>query len=84
MENTPETHVYFYGKMGSSKMPRLPWFAEKFSEAYYLEMESFVDAIANDRDPSPNEEDGLRACILSEAAKKSAMEKRPINIEDLI
>jgi myo-inositol 2-dehydrogenase/D-chiro-inositol 1-dehydrogenase len=84
MENTPETHVYFYGKQGSSIMPKLPWFAEKFSEAYYIEMESFVEAITRDGKPSPNEEDGLRACILSEAAKRSAMERRPIDIAELL
>jgi predicted dehydrogenase len=47
-------------------------------------MESFVEAIARDGKPSPNEEDGLRACILSEAAKRSAMERRPIDVAELL
>jgi len=84
MENTPETQVYFYGKHGSSRMPRLPWFAERFSNAYYMEMESFIDAIARDENPLPNEEDGLRACILSEAAKRSALEGRIVMISEIL
>jgi len=84
MENTPETQVYIYGKGGSSRMPRLPWFAERFSEAYYREIESFLDSIVRDAKPSPDEEDGLRACILSEAAKRAALKGRAVSVPELL
>ncbi|MEM1610423.1 MAG: Gfo/Idh/MocA family oxidoreductase [Sulfolobales archaeon] len=84
MDNTPETQVYLYGRQGLSRMPRLPWFAERFSDAYYREMESFIEAIARDEKPSPDEEDGLRACVLSEAAKRSALEGRVVSLAEIL
>ncbi len=83
LENTPETQVYIYGKENSAKMPKLPWFAERFREAYYAEIKSFVETIARGEKPSPNEEDGLRACILAEASKRSAMRGEPIKISEI-
>lgn len=84
LENIPEHSVHIYGKDNIARHPRLPWFAERFSEAYYREIEMFIRSITLNERPTPNEEDGLRACAISEAAKRSATEGRPIALSEIL
>jgi hypothetical protein len=48
-----------------------PRFVGRFSEAYKREIETFIFSIWRDEKPTSNEDDDLRVCILSEAAKTS-------------
>lgn len=84
LENVPENQVYIYSRGNTARLPKLPWFAERFREAYYREIESFVEAIARGEKPVPNEEDGLRACVLAEASKRSAINRMPIIISEIL
>jgi myo-inositol 2-dehydrogenase/D-chiro-inositol 1-dehydrogenase len=49
-------------------------FVERFKEAYLAELQAFVDALQNDRDPSPDAADGLRAGEIADAAVRSRRE----------
>ncbi|HWQ16920.1 MAG TPA: Gfo/Idh/MocA family oxidoreductase [Sulfolobales archaeon] len=84
LENVPENQVYIYSRGNTARLPKLPWFAERFREAYYREIEGFVEAIARGEKPVPNEEDGLRACVLAEASKRSAMSRMPVTISEIL
>jgi|DewCreStandDraft_3_1066083.scaffolds.fasta_scaffold00650_8 myo-inositol 2-dehydrogenase/D-chiro-inositol 1-dehydrogenase len=84
LENIPEHSVHMYGRDNIARHPRLPWFAERFSEAYYKEIEIFIGSIILGERPTPNEEDGLRACAISDAAKRSAIERRPVTLSEML
>ena len=55
-------------------------FVERFADAYRLEMQAFVDAIWSDRTPTPGIEDGVRAFAVADAATRSRLENRWIEI----
>lgn len=80
LDNVPEHSLYIYGEGNTVKSPRLPYFQERFSEAYKNEIRSFIEAVARGEKPVPNEEDGLRACIIAEAAKTSASRREPVDL----
>lgn len=56
---------------------------ERFKEAYVLEIESFIDSILNDEEPSPGISDGIEAMKAVLAANKSIQEGRPVRIEEV-
>jgi len=61
----------------------VPWFLERFGEAYRLELAAFVDDLRAGVRPALGAEQGidvLRACI---AAERSYLEGRPIRLQDL-
>ena len=49
-----------------------PHFMKRFREAYFLEIESFIDCILEDRAPLVTEKDGLAALEIAQAAQRSS------------
>ena len=56
------------------------WYAERFKEAYRLEMESFVGSILKDEDTKATAHDGKAAVEIAAAAKKSMQEGKAVNL----
>ena len=56
----------------SSTDPALPFFLERYAEAYRLELSAFIAAVTGGGAPSPSGEDGLKALLLADAATHSA------------
>ena len=55
-------------------------YADRFKEAYRLEMESFIDSIAQDRDTVVTAFDGKAAVEIAAAAKKSMQDGKVVNL----
>ena len=58
------------------------FFLERYQEAFIEEVKLFADCILNEKEPPVNGNDGLQAEIIAHLAKKSLLEKRPVNIKE--
>jgi myo-inositol 2-dehydrogenase / D-chiro-inositol 1-dehydrogenase len=56
----------------------LPFFLERYAEAYRLELDHFVDALTRGTPPQPSGSDGVKALALAEAALRSLQTGRTI------
>jgi myo-inositol 2-dehydrogenase/D-chiro-inositol 1-dehydrogenase len=57
---------------GYASDPALPFFLERYAEAYRAELDAFIAAVLDGKTVSPTGEDGLRAQRLADAATQSA------------
>jgi len=60
----------------------VPYFPERFEQAYVSQLQDFVNSVLQDKNPSVTCADGVAALNLSVAATQSYKEGRPVNIED--
>lgn len=58
----------------------MPFFLERYAEAYRIELQSFIDAIATKTNPNPSGEDGRLALLLADAAVRSLAEGKPVSV----
>ena len=63
--------------------PYLNFFIERYQAAFMAELDEFVAAVREHRQPSPGFEDGRRALILAEAAYRSLAEGRMVRVEEI-
>jgi myo-inositol 2-dehydrogenase / D-chiro-inositol 1-dehydrogenase len=61
----------------------LYFFLERYMDSYVAEMQSFVDAVAQDRTPPVTGADGRAATVLGLAAWRSHRERRPVKVAEL-
>ncbi len=66
---------------GGASYKTIPWFYERFDEAYFNELRDFVECLLADRTVTPSGEDGRAALEIALAAKKSLAEGRPVTIK---
>ena len=59
------------------------FFLDRFREAYRLELQAFVDAVREGRQPSPGSEDAIEALRVADAATKSLKEGRPVEVKEV-
>ena len=76
--NRTATTVTAAGAAGFTTDPALPFFLERYADAYRAEMDSFIEAVRQGTQPSPSGEDGLKAQILADAATESAASGGPV------
>ena len=60
----------------------VPYFMERFGEAYYLQIKNFVDNVLQENEPAITAVDAISALRISLAATKSYKENRPVEIEE--
>ncbi len=70
--NRTATTVTAATAAGYASDPALPFFLERYAEAYRAEMASFINMLQSSGPASPSGEDGLKAQILADAATESA------------
>ena len=70
--NQHESTVEFAGVQGFLTDPVQNFFLERYANAYRLELEAFVAAVKDGKQPSPSGLDGLKAQKLADAATQSA------------
>jgi myo-inositol 2-dehydrogenase / D-chiro-inositol 1-dehydrogenase len=70
--NRHATTVAFADAGGYATDPALPFFLDRYAEAYRLELDAFVAAVLDDEAVAPSGEDGLKAQILADAATESS------------
>lgn len=61
----------------------VPYFMERFGDAYAAEIRDFVDALVNDREPSVTAVDARAATALGIAATRSLDEERPVLLSEI-
>jgi len=60
--------------------PVLPFFVERYADAYRLEIDAFIAGVLDGTPPAPSGEDGLRAQLLADAATQAATTGRPVRL----
>jgi myo-inositol 2-dehydrogenase/D-chiro-inositol 1-dehydrogenase len=65
---------------GYASDPALPFFLERYAEAYRSELAAFIAAVLDDKPISPTGKDGLMAQRLADAATEAALSGRPIKL----
>lgn len=61
----------------------VPWFIERFTDAYIAQIESFFNCLINDKEPLVGALDGLKAQEVVIMANQSAINKNKVSIIDL-
>lgn len=69
--NRTATTVEVATSGGVTTEPALPFFLERYAEAYQAELDAFLAAIRRDLDELATADDGLRALLLAEAAERA-------------
>ena len=79
--NRTRTTVERYGKQATAaREPLLNFFIERYSEAYFNQVNAFVDAVEQGGAAAPSFEDGRRALILANAAGESLETGRSVKV----
>ncbi len=78
--NRHATTVTFAGTDGYRSDPALPFFLERYAEAYRTELTAFLDAVSGGNKPEPTGYDGLMAQRLADAATESARTGKPVRL----
>lgn len=79
---TPDNHILLDADSVQSCKP-LYFFLERYKDSFIAELQAFVDAIINDKEPPVTGHDGLMPIKLGMAAKKSFMENRPVKLSEI-
>lgn len=61
----------------------VPYFMERFGDAYVAQLEDFVNNILNDKEPSITGADGRAALRIGMAATLSQKENRPVEVQNI-
>ena len=78
--NQHATTVTLAGAHGYQSDPALPFFLERYAQAYRLELDAFVTGVLDGAPISPSGEDGLKAQLLADAATKAARTGQPVRV----
>jgi len=70
--NVRPTTVELEDARGAARDPVLPFFLERYADAYRAELDAFIAAVTSGTRPEPGGEAGLRALLLADAAEHSA------------
>lgn len=76
--NRTQTTVESAGAAGFATDPALPFFLERYAEAYRAELDGFVAAVLDGAPVTPDGLDGLRALELADAAAESVRTGQPV------
>jgi myo-inositol 2-dehydrogenase / D-chiro-inositol 1-dehydrogenase len=77
-DNVALSTVAFAGTEGIVGDKPLPFFLERYAEAYRRELDHFVDALTRGTPPLPGGSDGVKALALADAALQSLQTRRAI------
>jgi myo-inositol 2-dehydrogenase/D-chiro-inositol 1-dehydrogenase len=77
-DNQRATTVERYGKEGIRRDPLPHFFIDRYASSYRLELDAFVQVLANGAAPSIGLDDGRRALMIAEAGVRSAKTGAPV------
>jgi myo-inositol 2-dehydrogenase/D-chiro-inositol 1-dehydrogenase len=78
--NQTETQVEHANGDGFRTDPVLPFFLERYADAYRLQLDRFLRAVAGDDNEMPDGIDGLKALKMADAAQKSCDQETAITL----
>jgi myo-inositol 2-dehydrogenase / D-chiro-inositol 1-dehydrogenase len=77
-DNHTATSVTVAGDNGFNTEPALPFFLERYADAYRLELDDFINALDKQRVELATGDDGWRALLLADAAQRSLSSGAPV------
>jgi myo-inositol 2-dehydrogenase/D-chiro-inositol 1-dehydrogenase len=81
--NEPSNTIRLFTADGT-KEDNIPYFfLERYMDSYAEELSCFFQFLRNDKEPSPNGDDGLKSVLVALAAHKSLIENRPVKISEV-
>jgi myo-inositol 2-dehydrogenase/D-chiro-inositol 1-dehydrogenase len=80
--NHTTTSVTLAGDNGFTTEPALPFFLERYADAYRLELEDFINALERKPVQLATAEDGRRALLLADAAQQSLQDGAPVRLTE--
>jgi myo-inositol 2-dehydrogenase/D-chiro-inositol 1-dehydrogenase len=80
--NYPNTAVLSTSRNVGRDLP-LHFFLERYTESYVAEIQSFVDAVLNDKPVPVTGQDGRAPVVIALAARKSYDEGRPVRLSEI-
>jgi myo-inositol 2-dehydrogenase/D-chiro-inositol 1-dehydrogenase len=78
--NRHATTVTHADSKGYQSDPALPFFLERYAEAYRAELDAFVSGVLDNASMAPTGEDGLRAQLLADAATQASQTGQPVRV----
>lgn len=78
--NNTATNLFFSGDKGVISEKPLYFFLERYAEAYKAELDNFIAIIRGTEKPLANQQDGLQALILADAALESVQTGKQVII----
>lgn len=82
VNNHTSTSVETAGSNGYSTEPALPFFLERYADAYRLQLDKFLRVVGGENVDIPLGDDGLKALQLADAAQQSCELNKPVRIPD--
>jgi myo-inositol 2-dehydrogenase/D-chiro-inositol 1-dehydrogenase len=79
-DNQRETLVEVAGGGGFTRDPTLPFFLERYADAYRIQLDKFLRAVNGEKLDLPGGNDGLRALQLADAAQRASDEGHPVAV----
>jgi myo-inositol 2-dehydrogenase/D-chiro-inositol 1-dehydrogenase len=79
-DNQTETRVEVANASGFSTEPALPFFLERYRDAYRIQLDKFLRAAGGEDLDIPGGADGLRALQLADAAQQSLESGLPVSV----
>jgi myo-inositol 2-dehydrogenase/D-chiro-inositol 1-dehydrogenase len=79
-DNHTATSVTVAGTAGFTTEPALPFFLERYADAYRLELDDFIAALGKEPVELASGEDGRRALMLADAAQRSLESGAPVTL----
>jgi myo-inositol 2-dehydrogenase/D-chiro-inositol 1-dehydrogenase len=79
-ENVVESTVVFSGSEGIVSDKPLPFFLQRYAEAYRRELDHFITAVSSGGAPLVGAKEGIRALALADAAVESARIGQPVKL----
>jgi myo-inositol 2-dehydrogenase/D-chiro-inositol 1-dehydrogenase len=80
--NQVETGLLRWSNDGTAQQDRLKlFFLERYADSFRIELDDFLNAVSEGRQPSVTGEDGRKALILADAAQKSAESGKAIRLD---
>jgi myo-inositol 2-dehydrogenase / D-chiro-inositol 1-dehydrogenase len=77
-DNQTATRVELASGSGVTREPALPFFLERYADAYRLELDDFIRALSGESVSLATAQDGLRALLLADAAESSMRSGHPV------
>ena len=76
--NQRDTLVEVANQDGFAREPALPFFLERYADAYRIQLDRFLRAVNGERIALPGGDDGLRALQIADAAQRSSETGVPV------
>ena len=80
-EPSNTVRVYTAEKTNEDNIPY--FFLERYMESYAAELQHFIDCVRDNKEPSPNGDDGYQTVLVAKAVEKSYEENRPVKISEI-